>query len=271
MANRGSKNKSRLVALFVIVLVSFSLITINLKSEKGSGFLEPVFVWLVSPVQNLIVQTTDSIVGSVQAYLLLVDTAEENKRLKEILQNLKNQNNDLQEKLRLRDRVDRLLDYGQRRKENYLLASVVGRDATQWSKTIFIDKGLNQGVRENLAVVLKEGVVGHVIQASGNASKVLLITDSRSSVDALIRDTRSPGVVVGTGNGHCKMIYVPITAEVKEGDKVLSSGMGGVFPKGLLLGTVTRVKKKKQGLFQEIDVAPEADLSRLEEVLILTS
>ncbi len=155
--------------------------------------------------------------------------------------------------------------------DQYVVATVIGRDATQWSKVVILNKGTTDGVRPNLAVVTDAGVIGHVIQASGGSAKVLLITDGRSAVDSLFQESRVTGVVVGTGDDYGEMKYVPKEAEVHVGDKVLSSGLGGTFPKGLRIGVVTNVIKKKQGLFQDILIAPSADLTRLEEVLILLS
>ena len=120
-------------------------------------------------------------------------------------------------------------------------------------------------------MVTKSGVIGQIIHAGPTSSKVLLTIDSRSAVDALFQDSRVSGVVVGTGGEECKIKYVPNTAEIKVGDRVLSSGLGGIFPKGLFIGTVSQVIKKKQGLFQEITLTPSSDLSKLEEVLIFHS
>ena len=149
------------------------------------------------------------------------------------------------------------------------VATVIGRDATQWSKVVFIDKGTKQGVHENLAVMTNAGVIGHVIQSTGTTSKVLLITDSRSAVDSLFQGSRVTGVAVGTGKNAVKMKYVPMNARVEVGDPILSSGLGGTFPKGLRIGVVRQIIKMKQGLFQDITVNPSADFSRLEEVLVL--
>jgi len=90
-------------------------------------------------------------------------------------------------------------------------------------------------------------------------------------VDALFQESRISGVVVGGGDDECHLKFVPNTADVKVGDKVLSSGLGGIFPKGLIIGKVSQVIKKKQGLFQDITLVPSSDLSRLEEVLVLLS
>ena len=113
------------------------------------------------------------------------------------------------------------------------------------------------------------GVIGHVIHSSSNTSKVLLITDSRSAVDSLFQETRESGITVGTGENICEMKFVPISAKINLGDKVISSGLGGVFPKGLVVGSVVDIFKQSQELFQDIMVEPSADLSNIEEVIVL--
>ena len=134
-----------------------------------------------------------------------------------------------------------------------------------------INRGTNHKVQKNSSVMTDAGVIGHVIHSSSNSSKVLLITDSRSAVDSLFQETRESGITVGTGENICEMKFVPISAKVNLGDKVLSSGLGGVFPKGLVVGTVVDIVKKSQELFQDIMVAPSADLSNIEEVIVLLS
>jgi rod shape-determining protein MreC len=119
--------------------------------------------------------------------------------------------------------------------------------------------------------VTNSGVIGQIIHAGLTTSKVLLTIDSRSAVDALFQGSRVSGVVVGTGEKQCQIKFVPNTAEIKVGDQVLSSGLGGIFPKGLVIGSVSKVVKKKQGLFQDIILAPSSDLSNLEEVLVFLS
>jgi rod shape-determining protein MreC len=156
-------------------------------------------------------------------------------------------------------------------KKESLVATVIGRAATQWSKVVFIDKGTQHGVRILSAVVTNLGVIGKIIHAGPTSSKVLLTIDSRSAVDAIFQGSRVSGVVVGTGEKQCKIKFVPNTAEIKVGDRVLSSGLGGVIPKGLVIGKVSQVARKKQGLFQDITLAPSSDLSNLEEVLVFLS
>ena len=151
----------------------------------------------------------------------------------------------------------------------FVIAKVIGYDATQWSKVIFINRGTNHKVQKNASVMNNAGVIGHVIHSSPNSSKVLLITDGRSAVDSLFQETRESGITVGTGENICEMKFVPISAKINLGDKVISSGLGGVFPKGLVVGRVVDIVKQSQELFQDIMVEPSADLSNIEEVIVL--
>ena len=264
----GRKN---IIILVSLVLVSFALMTFDIRRSQSPTLFETVVMWVVSPVQNLITYTLDSANNVVDHYLITVGVSEENEKLKQQIDKLIRQNNDLREELRQRDRIDDLMEYQNEHQLKSVVARVIGRDPTQWARVVFINKGTQDGIKENLAVVTNAGVVGHVIQAGLNTSKVMLIVDGRSSVDTLFSHDRIAGIVVGTGMEFCEMKYVPITADVNVGDPIISSGLGGVYPKGLVVGTVISITKATQGLFQEISIAPSADFGRLEEVLVLLS
>jgi len=263
------KARKNIIILVTIFLVSFALMTANTKRSSSPFFFESVFLWIVAPIQSLFTHTVDSISDGIRNYFLLVGVSRENERLRREVDSLMRQNNALREEVGRLRRVDRLLAFQQQALLNSVVATIVGRDATQWIKTVYIDKGAQQGIRENLAVVTDAGVVGHVVQAGPTSSKVLLMTDQRSAIGSHFLESRVPGIVVGTGSEICEMKFVPITAQVKVGDRVLSSGLGGLYPKGLMVGRVVSVTRGKQGLFQEIEIAPTADLSQLEEVLVL--
>jgi rod shape-determining protein MreC len=254
-----------------LVLVSFALMTFHIRRSQTPTFIETALMWVVSPVQNLITLTLDSASDFVDHYLFVGEVSEENERLQQEIGKLIRQNNELREELRQRGRIGELMEYQEERQLKSVVAKVIGRDATQWARVVFINKGTQDGIAENLPVVTSAGIVGHVIQAGLNTSKVMLIVDGRSSVDTLFSRDRVSGIVVGTGMEFCEMKYVPITAEVNVGDQIISSGLGGVYPKGLVMGTVIRIDKATQGLFQEIFIAPSADFGRLEEVLVLLS
>jgi len=132
-----------------------------------------------------------------------------------------------------------------------------------------VNKGANSGIKKGMAVVSTDGLIGRTVEVNSNTSKVLLLTDFRSAVDALIQRTRDRGVIKGKNTNTFEMKYIPLNADIKVNDRVISSGLGGVFPKGFLIGTVSRIKKKKQSLFQEAEVVPDRDLSEIEEVFII--
>jgi rod shape-determining protein MreC len=243
--------------------------TVNARYDKSNLFFESVVGWFISPTQNLFSSATKSITDIFDHYLFLVDTSRENDRLLLEVDRLSRENNKLLERKKFLERSEKLVEYFDQSESSFVVAKVIGYDATQWSKMIFINRGTDHKVKKNLTVMTDAGVVGHIIHSSPKSSKVLLITDSRSAIDSLFQKTRESGVTVGTGEKICRMKFVPILAEVSVGDKVISSGLGGVFPKGLMVGIVLDIIKKHQELFQEITVTPSADLSHLEEVVVI--
>ena len=271
MPNKGIKSKNKIIIVFAILLFSLALMTLSAKQEKGTHFLDSMVGVILSPFQNFFTQTIQSISDGINHYFFLVDVARENDQLNLEVQRLINEKNKLIERIASQKRLAKLMAYEDDWEKKAVVASVIGKGATQWSKVIIINKGTQHGIRDHLAVVTDAGVIGQIIHAGLNTSKVLLIIDGRSAVDALFQNSRISGVVVGAGDDECHLKFVPNTADVKVGDQVLSSGLGGIFPKGLIIGKVSQVTKKKQGLFQDITLVPSSDLSRLEEVLVLLS
>ena len=251
------------------MLVSLLLITVSIRDDKGNLFFESVIVRIFSPIQSLLTQARTSILDLLDHHFFLTEVSRENDRLLKEIDLLTRRNSDLLETVKRQERIKKLQGANKNGKVKSLTALVIGRDSTQWSKMIFIDKGTDDGIRGNVAVVTDVGIVGHIIHSTATTSKVLLITDSRSAVDSLFQNTRVPGVSTGTGEDLCEIKFVPIDAELKVGDRVISSGLGGIFPKGRMVGTVVGVAKRKQELFQDVVVAPSVDLSRLEDVLVL--
>jgi rod shape-determining protein MreC len=254
-----------------IIIFSLVLMTVNARYSKSNLFFESIVVRFFSPIQNLFASATDSISDVFDHYLFLVEVSKENDRLLLGLDRLSKKNNELLERNKLLERSANLTEFTGEDERPFVIAKVIGYDATQWSKVIFINRGTDHKVEKNLSVVTDAGVVGHVIHASLKSSKVLLITDSRSAVDSLFQETRKSGITVGTGEDICEMKFVPISAKVSVGDKVVSSGLGGVFPKGLMVGTVVDIVKQDHELFQGIRVATSVDLSSVEEVVVLLS
>ncbi len=149
------------------------------------------------------------------------------------------------------------------------LARVVGIDPSNLVRFIIVDQGSEDGVRTAMPVLTPQGLVGRVTDTGAHWAKVLLILDPSSSVNAVVQSTRATGVVQGDINGNPVIKYVPQGEAIKTGDLILTSGLGGNFPKRLVIGQVTDVRKQDIQLFQEATIQPTVDFPRLEYVMIL--
>ena len=191
---------------------------------------------------------------------------EENERLTVEITRLREVEREFQEQQRLFE--NRRPDPG----DTLLPASVFANDPTNVSAVIAIDRGSSDGLQEGMVVLTPQGsLVGTITRVLDNAAWVTLITDQTSAVSALIQESRAQGVVVGAANGTLTLEFVEETADVKAGDFVLTSGIGGRYPRGELIGQVVEVELVSPELFQEVQIQPLADLSRLETVLVLVS
>jgi rod shape-determining protein MreC len=165
-------------------------------------------------------------------------------------------------------RLRELLAFRETLKGELLTARVIGHDAAGLSRTITIDQGSAAGVARGAAILAHGGLVGQVFLVSPHAARVLLITDHNSGVDAVVQRTRGRGIVEGAVDGRCGLKFVKRTEDLQVGDLVLSSGLDGIFPRGLPVGRIVAVDKQGQGLFQYAQVEPAVDVDELEEVLV---
>lgn len=149
------------------------------------------------------------------------------------------------------------------------LARVIGVEPSNLVRFVILDQGSAEGVKPGMPVLTPQGLVGRVTDTGNHWSKALLILDPSSSVNAVVQSTRATGVVQGDVNGNLIIKYVPQGEAIKTGDKILTSGLGGNFPKRLVIGQVTEVRKRDIDLFQEATIQPSVDFARLEFVLIL--
>ena len=207
-------------------------------------------------------------------YFFLVTAAKENEKYKKVLSQA-NAKNIQHEELKLANvRLRGLLNFQTTMTDKVLPAEVVGKDPSPWFKTIIIDKGQDYGIEKGMAVVIPEGVAGQVTDVLPHYSKVLLIIDNNSAVDALVQRARARGIIKGgAAEGgaadRCLFKYVLRKHDIVVGDTVVASGLDGVFPKGLAIGHVSSVVKPSSGIFQEVTVTPYVDFEKLEEVLIV--
>lgn len=150
-----------------------------------------------------------------------------------------------------------------------IAAKIIGSSLSYWSKTVTVDRGSTSGINVGMPVVSTKGVVGQVTAVSSATAKVLLLTDPANGVDGLLQQTRSRGVVEGKGGEECEMKYVAREVEVQVGERVITSGFDGVYPKGLLIGKVIKVGKSDKGIFHSVTIDPAVSFNDLEEVLII--
>lgn len=169
------------------------------------------------------------------------------------------------------ERLEKLLDLQSTYNLQSTAARIIGQSSDAWSDTVTIDKGSLDGISVNMPVTNSTGVIGQVIEVAPNASTVRLLTDEGSGVSAMIQDTRAQGMVQGQPDGTLRMDYVSVDADVKEGDIIITSGIGGVYPKGLPIGTVASVTKNSNDVYYTIIVSSASRTESNEEVLVITS
>ena len=231
--------------------------------------VEQVIIEVTAPVQKIMTEVSGAITKLWEGYFYFVGLREENLRLREQVEKLSIDQNRYKEILAAYERLTHLLQFRQSLPHEVVASRVIGRDPTGWFKSIVIDKGRSDGIQVNMPVVHAFGVVGRVVSVSRNYSKVLLIIDQNSSVDCLIQTTRERGMFKGFSPDACRLDYVTRTTPAMPGDTVITSGLSGVFPKGLPLGEIVSVKEVSGSLFSDIHVRPLVDFSKLEEVLVV--
>jgi len=257
-----------LLLAVILVLGTVVLYSYNLRQKTATTFFERAVLTFASPFLSTLDNAVDVTTAVWGNYLWLVDTRQRNIKLENENQQLRAQLQQVQEITLQNKRLRDLLNFVDELDRAALPAQVIGEDASNWARTIVIDKGSQDGLSSGLPVVAAQGVVGRIIKIAPNSSRVLLITDASSAIAALIQRTRTRGVVRGRGD-DLSIEYALRTADIQVGDLLVTSGMGGVFPKGLPLGTIDAVKKDQFGLFQQVNATPTIDFSHLEEVMVI--
>lgn len=263
--------------MLLAVLVGITLLVMRF-THVGRPQLTPMEAAIrdvLAPVQGALMNIGETFRNGAESIVSLGRLSEENKALKEQVSLLKGQLH-MQEELRQENkRLTDLLQYRDQYKQNFSTrtAAVIGRDPGNWFGIVSLNKGSKDGIVKNMPVVTPSGLVGKIVAVSPNTSQLMLITDPRSGVGALVQETRIPGVLEGTasGSGETRLIHVPRDTELMDGQIIITSGIGGTFPKGVPIGRVTLVSDEPTGLFKTATVVPFADLHKLEEVLVITT
>jgi len=253
-----------------IILAAFVFYSLHLKNKDQESLFEKGALNIISPANKMISRINNSAAGIWNDYANLIGVRKENKQLRESVRILNSRLSESHEAVLANERLKKLLDLKNTLQARSLAASVIGEDGSPWFKTIMIDRGEVDGLKEGMPVIAADGVIGQLVKVVANSSRVLLITDHASGVAGVIQRSRARGVVKGKGSGGvCILEFTLAEEDVKVGDAVITSGIGGVYPKGLKIGEVTMVKKGEYGIFQTVHVRPAVNLARLEEVLVL--
>ncbi len=265
------RNYKTSIFITVLLIIALVMLSYSVKYDTGGGFFRKIVLEATVPVQKVLSISVKNVSDAWLRYIFLVGLQEENKNLNKKINELKAELVLYQEGYLEAQRLGKLLALKSDYKNRAVSALVIGREQAALSKTILINKGSAHGLKIGMPVIAIPGLIGRLIDVSWHVSKVLLLIDENNNIGAILQRTRTQGIVSGAGSRGCILKYIYKNQDVKEGDPVISSGMGGIFPKGLLIGKVSRVQKQDAGLFLKIDVAPIADFAKLEEVLVLAS
>ena len=265
----GGSRKVRFFLLLGSLLTALLILIVSTVGNQEFGPSHKFFLELLGPAQSVMMQLSAYGRGRVEDFASLIGVREENKRLREQLKEARELNNEYREAVATNIRLRKQLEFKESLPLPTLTARIIGKDPSLWFRTIIVDRGSSDGIEKGMPVATDEGIVGQVLTTSPNYAKVLLATDPNSAIDVLLQRTRIRGILKGMGANSYQLHYVLKNADVVKGDRIVTSELGGAFPQGLLVGTVSKVIADQRGMFQEIEVAPATDFSLLENVIII--
>ncbi len=252
-----------------LLLVSLLLFSVSIRSQPYRDPIGRLVLDALAPFQ-VVSSWIGHGVGRVwTGYIDLVDARHDNQRLQEQVSAMQRELVRLGELARENARLGDLLSLRARMGGAVYGARVIARDPGPLSMTLTLDRGERDHVRRGMAVLAPQGVVGQITEASHTAARVVLLTDHNSGIDAIVQRSRARGIVQGGTDGSCYMNYLSRDADIAVGDRVLTSGLDGIFPKGVVIGEVVEVSRSHRGLLQAAVVQPGVALDRLEEVLVV--
>jgi rod shape-determining protein MreC len=255
--------------LFLQVLGLAVQVKTGANEDKDTRLIRMWALGAITPFERALVWVQNSTGNVWHNYFYLRGVRAENRQLKEQIEQMRLEQVRLTEDAAQARRLQTLLAFKEQFISKTVAAQVIGTSGSDLSRIVTIDKGENAGIKRDMAVITADGIVGKVLFVSPNLAQVLLISDQSSGVGAILDKSRLQGVLRGTANGEVALERVMSDEQVQPGETVLTSGGDQIFPKGLPVGTVTQVGKGKD-LFLSINIKPAANLSKLEEVLVLT-
>lgn len=267
----NNNKKGEIIGIIVTVIVLILLVILSNTKLSNISFLENAVNAVIMPIQNGYTYLKNKIAGNNTFFTNVEQLSEENKKLKE-------QNSELEQKLReleiIKSENDTLKEY-LALTEKYtsyttLPAYIINKDISNYSSTFVINAGYKDGIRENMTVIADKGLVGHIISVSDHTSKVQTIIDPSSSVSVLFSSNGDQAVCRGMiQENSLKSTYIPTSATILENDTVETSGMGGIYPKGITIGTVSKIENTKNIIDRYTIITPAVDFERLETLLVI--
>ena len=268
------KNKKAEIAGIIITIIILILIVIFSNSDSDISFLENAASKLVMPVQNGLTYLKNKVSGNSTFFTDINNLKQENEELTQRnseleqslreLENVKSENETLKEYLGLTEK------YGE---YSTVPAYIINKDISNYSKTIVINVGSDDGIEENMTVIADQGLVGHVISVTNDTAKVRTIIDTSSSVSCSLSTTEESIVCKGTleEESALRAMYIPDDDGIIQGDSVETSGLGGIYPKGIHVGSIKRVVNTKNATDRYAIVETAVDFDKLDTVLVITN
>ncbi len=263
--------------LLSVLTVQIILISAQVRSDSGVPVLESVTFGFFSGIQRITFGFVDGVVNTWARYSSLQNVADENTLLREQLAGMQVELQNARAQAQRSESLRELLNFREDVPWSTVAAEVVAVDATPWFRTVTIARGTRDGLQTDLAVLAPTGVVGRVVgPLSSNNAQVQLLVDRNAAIGAMLERSRSAGIVTGhVGDLPLRFDYISNLADVQVGDRVVTSGSEGIYPKGYLIGVVESVQLGRglyqdSGLYQDIGVRPVVDFGALEDVLVIT-
>lgn len=268
-----SKRYQLLLYILVIFILTSIFFGVKARHQQFFSAAERSIMTLAYPFQKAADLVIDSCNSIIDNYVSLIHVKQENQALKNRIDNLERQLVAREESQRQNIQLRKLLHFQEEHQlpAHATIANVIGRDASGFSRLIFIDHGSRDLIKVHDPALTPQGIVGQVITSSPFSAKIMLITDSHSACDVLVQRTRERGILQGDNRELCRLRYLIKSADIQIGDTVITSGMDGVYPKGIPVGTIVSVDRENDSLCQKITVQPFAQLSGLEEIIISAS
>jgi len=262
-----TKRRKIFFILFLFTLL-FWLVTVQVKNGRFLFMEKPVLA-ISGFFERMITGTFDSVKSVGKRYIFLMRTQRENERLKEENDRLRLESAVLNELLAENDRLRDALKFKLLDSPRSVMVQVIGKEISPISATMTINKGSDYGIKKDSAVITASGVVGRVQTVLSGSSKIILLTDPGNTLAVRVQRNREEGLLEGK-LVNCALKYVSYYADIQQGDLLITSGLDGIYPKGLAVATVVKVSKREASAFQTVVAEPIVRFSRLEDVLVLT-